>query len=219
MDKLFRPFGPIILEQQLSIKKINWLNNLIEQAPEEVKSKSIDDGGLDMQKYLSGNITGDQIAIPKHILFDSINGIMPDILNGCEKYNDYVSETVKEYNGRKSEGEIRDDPKGKKPEMIEAWVNRTYAGDFNPFHRHYNCDISGVLALMIPENMYDERGSGELNLFYGEDSKYNNHHVRLQPEAGTIYYFPEWMSHMVNPFRCEGERRTMAFNVSCKEKE
>ena len=103
--------------------------------------------------------------------------------------------------------------------MISAWVNRTYAGDFNPFHRHYNCDISGVLALMIPENMYDERGSGELNLFYGEDSKYNNHHVRLRPEAGTIYYFPEWMNHMVNPFRGEGERRTLAFNVICKEQE
>jgi hypothetical protein len=26
------------------------------------------------------------------------------------------------------------------------------------------------------------------------------------------------MSHMVNPYRCEGERRTMAFNVICKEK-
>ena len=101
MNKLFRPFGPIILEQQLSIKKINWLNNLIEQAPEEVKSKSIDEGGLDMQKYLSGNITGDQIAIPKHILFDSINGILPDILNGCEKYNDYVSDTVKKYHGKR----------------------------------------------------------------------------------------------------------------------
>ena len=70
---------------------------------------------------------------------------------------------------------------------------------------------------MIPENMYDERGSGELNLFYGEDSKYNNHHVRLQPEVGTIYYFPEWMTHAVNPFRGEGERRTMAFNVICKD--
>ena len=144
---------------------------------------------------------------------------MSDILTGCEKYNNYVSDTVKEHNGRKSEGEVLDDPKGKKPEMISAWVNRTYAGDVNPFHRHYNCDISGVLALMIPENMYDERGSGELNLFYGEDSKYNNHHVRLRPKAGTIYYFPEWMNHMVNPFRGEGERRTLAFNVICKEQE
>ena len=91
MDNFYKPFGPIILEEQLPIEKINWLNNLIEQAPEEVKSKSIDEGGLDMQKYLSGNITGDQIAIPKYILFDPINGIMPDILNGCEKYNNYVS--------------------------------------------------------------------------------------------------------------------------------
>ena len=219
MDNFYKPFGQIILEEQLPIEKINWLNNLIEQVPKEVKAKSVDVGGLDLQKYLSGNISGDQIALPKSILFDSENGIMSDILTGCEKYNNYVSDTVKEHNGRKSEGEVLDDPKGKKPEMISAWVNRTYAGDFNPFHRHYNCDISGVLALMIPENMYDERGSGELNLFYGEDSKYNNHHVRLRPKAGTIYYFPEWMNHMVNPFRGEGERRTLAFNVICKEQE
>ena len=219
MDNFYKPFGPIILEEQLPIEKINWLNNLIEQVPKEVKAKSVDVGGLDLQKYLSGNISGDQIALPKSILFDSENGIMSDILTGCEKYNNYVSDTVKEHNGRKSEGEVLDDPKGKKPEMISAWVNRTYAGDFNPFHRHYNCDISGVLALMIPKNMYDERGSGELNLFYGEDSKYNNHHVRLRPKAGTIYYFPEWMNHMVNPFRGEGERRTLAFNVICKEQE
>ena len=96
MDNFYKPFGPIILEEQLPIEKINWLNNLIEQVPKEVKAKSVDVGGLDLQKYLSGNISGDQIALPKSILFDSENGIMSDILTGCEKYNNYVSDTVKD---------------------------------------------------------------------------------------------------------------------------
>ena len=33
------------------------------------------------------------------------------------------------------------------------------------------------------------------------------------PEVGDFYLFPARLFHAVNPFSCEGERRTVSFDV------
>ena len=33
------------------------------------------------------------------------------------------------------------------------------------------------------------------------------------PKRGHMYLFPAWLGHSVMPFRGEGERRSMSFNV------
>jgi len=36
----------------------------------------------------------------------------------------------------------------------------------------------------------------------------------VKPVVGTIYIFPSWLEHGVNPFRGPGERRTVATNLN-----
>jgi len=38
----------------------------------------------------------------------------------------------------------------------------------------------------------------------------------VKPEVGDFYLFPSWLAHQVYPFRSDGERRSMAFNVHFK---
>ena len=39
-----------------------------------------------------------------------------------------------------------------------------------------------------------------------------------KPQIGDLYIFPSWLSHQVYPFRSEGERRSMAFNIHLRSK-
>ena len=73
-----------------------------------------------------------------------------------------------------------------------SWVVSQYAGDFNPLHIH-DSQLSGVLFLKM-------------------------HSWLVKPQIGDLYLFPSWLSHQVYPFRSEGERRSMAFNIHLRSK-
>jgi len=37
----------------------------------------------------------------------------------------------------------------------------------------------------------------------------------MTPEVGKLLVFPNWLQHMVYPFKGKGERRTIASNLNC----
>jgi hypothetical protein len=100
--------------------------------------------------------------------------------------------------------------------MIDLWLNVQRAGDYNPVHTHGG-SFSGVLFLQVPPQIGPDRFDGQL-CFHGPEEWHIQsfrtgmaHYVL--PVPGDLYVFPAWQPHSVSPFRGEGERWSIAFNV------
>ena len=100
--------------------------------------------------------------------------------------------------------------------LIDVWLNVQRAGDYNPTHTHGG-SFSGVMFLRVPPQICAERFDGQL-CFYGPEEwqiqtfRTGMAHYVL-PVPGEYYVFPAWQPHSVAPFRGEGERWSLAFNV------
>lgn len=111
---------------------------------------------------------------------------------------------------------------------MAAWVNINQYGHFNHRHTHFNSDIflSGIYYVKVPENsggvrFWDPRGP---LISTSMDHKYFNHGYtfhELQPDPGTLCFFPSWLEHDVlpnmNPQR--EDRISIAFNIMVSETE
>ncbi|MCP9917169.1 putative 2OG-Fe(II) oxygenase [Cyanobium sp. ATX 6F1] len=107
-------------------------------------------------------------------------------------------------------------PGGYRLQMIDVWLNLQRAGDYNPIHTHGG-SFSGVIFLQVPPQITGERFDGQL-CFHGPEEWHIQsfrtgmaHYVL--PVPGDLYVFPAWQPHSVAPFRGEGERWSLAFNV------
>ena len=120
--------------------------------------------------------------------------------------------------------------------IVDAWVVSQKEDDYLPVHAHSQIEngyqhskISAVLYLKIPKQM--ERKPDEASIKMGKDgqiaftgmgdadpvqttSLYN-----IQPQAGWFYVYPSTLNHQVYPFKGEGERRSIAFNIDFISKE
>ena len=102
-------------------------------------------------------------------------------------------------------------------DVTELWLNKQVAGDYNPLHAHSQ-DFSGVLYLSIPDGMIPPDG---YIMFAGPEalSARNFQYgmaAGFPPTPGKYFVFPAWQPHSVNPFRCDGERVSVAFNARVK---
>ena len=93
------------------------------------------------------------------------------------------------------------------------------AGDFNPVHIH-DANLSGVMFLKMPEKYEEEYRRedhhatvGCLEFLGAMPGHFSKHSYLVKPEIGDVYLFPSHLAHQVYPFRSEGERRSLAFNV------
>jgi len=101
-------------------------------------------------------------------------------------------------------------------QLIDVWLNVQRAGDYNPTHTHGG-SFSGVLFLKVPPQIQADSFDGQL-CFHGPEEWHIQsfrtgmaHYVLPMP--GDFYVFPAWQPHSVAPFRGEGERWSLAFNV------
>ena len=132
------------------------------------------------------------------------------ILPGCERWIRHVID--------------RQPPQGRGPwtpgryhlQMIDVWLNCQRAGDYNPTHTHGG-SFSGVLYLQVPPQITGGSFDGQL-CFHGPEEWHIQsfrtgmaHYVL--PAVGDLWIFPAWQPHSVAPFRGEGERWSLAFNV------
>ena len=118
----------------------------------------------------------------------------------------------------------REPPQGRGPwtpgryqlQLIDLWLNVQRQGDYNPTHTHGG-SFSGVIFLQVPPQINGDRFDGQL-CFHGPEEWHIQsfrtgmaHYVL--PVPGDYYVFPAWQPHSVCPFRGEGERWSIAFNV------
>jgi hypothetical protein len=123
--------------------------------------------------------------------------------------------------------------------IVDAWVVSQKENDYVPVHTHHlngaheeSCKISGILYLKVPEQMkVDNVDNNDIAIKGGRDGQIlftgmggvdpfsTTMQYNIQPEVGWLYLFPSSLNHQVYPFKGEGERRGISFNVDVVSKE
>ncbi len=121
-------------------------------------------------------------------------------------------------------------------DINDVWTVHQYAGDYNPLHDHgshaYSA-FSGFIHTKLPpklkkksedftgSSIYNAQGTldGITSLVWGDVGLRDQTIFKfpgteyLVPKEGVYYLMPLWLNHCVYPFREEGERRTLAYNI------
>ena len=110
--------------------------------------------------------------------------------------------------------------------ILSSWVNISRDGQYNVIHDHPNSFWSGVYYVGVGEMAegYPQNGKLELidprvgvNMIHIKGSALSNP-VFVDPKPGRVVFFPSWLKHFVHPFRGEGERISIAFNINVRRK-
>jgi len=212
------------------------------QIPEDklVKFYAISNEVLDESKATDDNYGSGVIPLPWRISFDKF---------GKYGVTDYIMEMVQHYMETiLSNGNVKsnlDDiiPGGPHTHwhsrVVDAWIVSQKENDYIPVHAHdkvasfdnltESCKISGILYLKVPEQI--ERNTNDIAIRGGKDGQIvftgmggadsfsTTTALNIIPEAGRLYLFPSSLNHQVYPFKGEGERRSLSFNVDVISKE
>jgi len=189
---IMRPFGPTItrtlLDDDIYDKFIEITDNLL-----------LDLNRENVGHKLAGKIK-EQIDIPLYTLIEY--GLKDFLSESVDFYLDTVFQS------------LDNDPPKRTLQFITCWFNSMYKHEWNPIHVH-STDLSAVIILKVPKEL--KEGEGTLS--------FTNGSYRIVPELEHstqiflpfekhFYLFPARLHHSVNPFTCEGERRTISFNVN-----
>jgi len=212
------------------------------QIPEDklVKFYAISNEVLDESKATDDNYGSGVIPLPWRISFDKF---------GKYGVTDYIMEMVQHYMETiLSNGNVKsnlDDiiPGGPHTHwhsrVVDAWIVSQKENDYIPVHAHdkvasfdnltESCKISGILYLKVPEQI--ERNTNDIAIRGGKDGQIvftgmggadsfsTTTALNIIPEAGRLYLFPSSLNHQVYPFKGEGERRGISFNIDVISKE
>lgn len=196
-----RPFGPYIAKISVPDEFISAINEYtagIIENPKDVQH-------LDWSERLVGK-THQELKITDEVLepFQSF------LIQNVEAYlHQIIANGVNNYST--SEWKIT---------RRNAWVVRSFAGDFNPMHVHNNADICMAGFTQTPdwseelaEDAQDHAPSrGQLCFRYGNAEEWGSNLIKLVPEVGDCYIFPANLTHFVYPFKSTGERRSFSIN-------
>jgi len=192
---IYQPFGPSILKSSIPEEYLQQINTQAD--------KILDDEKLSKDRDWSHNLAGN---VKKEISIDhmTIKGL-PEFLATISQ--EYANRVLPEYLPKDTKIAFR------------VWAVSQWAGDFNPMHIH-DSNLSGVCFLKVPpyyEEEYKKEDhhptAGCLEFLGSIPNHFARHSFLVKPEVGDLYLFPSWLTHQVYPFRSEGERRSMAFNV------
>ena len=191
---IYQPFGPSILKVKMPQAYVNLFNVEADRILHDEKlSKK-----YDWSHNLAGNVKK-EIAIDHN----KIKGFPEFMVTMSDQY---LSKVLPEWT---TDAKV----------SFRVWVVSQYAGDFNPVHIH-DANLSGVAFLKVPSGFNEEYKkedhhptAGCLEFLGSIPNHFARHSYTVKPEVGDFYLFPSWLAHQVYPFRCEGERRSMSFNV------
>jgi len=197
---IYQPFGPSILKVRMPQEYVNLFNVEADRILHDEKlSKK-----YDWSHNLAGNVKK-EIAIDHN----KIKGFPEFMVTMSDQY---LTKVLPEWT---TDAKV----------SFSVWVVSQYAGDFNPVHIH-DANLSGVAFLKVPLGFDEEYRkedhhptAGCLEFLGSIPNHFARHSYTVKPEVGDFYLFPSWLAHQVYPFRCEGERRSMAFNVHFSTKE
>ncbi|MCP9820738.1 2OG-Fe(II) oxygenase family protein [Synechococcus sp. Cruz-9H2] len=162
----------------------------------------------DASVKLAGQLDQQRQLAPQHPAVTSLASTV--ILPGCDHWIRHVME--------------RQPPQGRGPwmpgryglQLVDVWLNAQRGGDYNPVHTHGG-SFSGVVFLKVPPQIRPDSFDGQLCFHGPEDWHIQSFHTGMvhyaHPVPGDFYVFPAWQPHSVPPFRGEGVRWSLAFNV------
>ena len=205
----------MICQAHLPIDLINNLNN-------ELDNLLLDSERKSHSHTLVGQIKkGEQI----HLLRE--NKIFQRIYRTAEQMGITYIELYGQVTGQ------REEIPWKKAICTECWSVHQFSGDYNPLHDHgveSLCGLSFILWTKVPKDMRNSEADtlfkasgmmdGCVKFVNGPVSQRGYAEFRqpkvldVIPEIGRFVIFPHWLNHMVNPFYCEGERRSISGNVN-----
>ena len=192
---IYQPFGPSILKVNMPRGYVDLLNA---QADEILNDENLS-REMDWSHNLAGNVKK-EVAINHN----EIKGL-PEFLVAMS--HEYIKRVLPE--GLSDKAKV----------SFSVWVVSQFAGDFNPIHIH-DANLSGVAFLKMPPKFEEEYKkedhhptAGCLEFLGSLPNHFARHSYIVKPEIGDFYLFPSWLTHQVYPFRSEGERRSLAFNV------
>ena len=200
--KHIRHCGPSILKAKIPDELVKKINDYVEEI---IKSKE-KSAQLNFGEGLVGDVTQEFFLDSE---FVKSSGWL-NFLGNCTK--EYVL---------KSEGRTIS-----KFELMKTWVVRQYQHEFNPTHWHSG-HISGAGFLKVPKSFGESvqkkqnKGyhGGKLELIHGSRAFLSNSSLRIVPEVGDFYFFPNYLMHTVYPFKnTNEERRSISFNAKIDEK-
>ena len=189
--KILAPFGPKIAKlklPQLLIKKINLEIDRITKEKKLIKK-------YDYSKNLVGQVK-QELQLPSVFIKQNI-------------YN-FINSSIKEY-VKVSTGKLT-----KSVKIINFWIVRQYAHDYNPIHYH-DGHVSGVGYLKLPKHLNKDKKklktNGSIDFINGSRMFLSNSVYNHNPKVGDVILFPNYLMHTAYPFLVEGERRSFSFNV------
>jgi uncharacterized protein (TIGR02466 family) len=97
-----------------------------------------------------------------------------------------------------------------------VWANVLRDGGYNRIHNHPGSVWSGCYYVSVGRATAEPAHNGWIEF---QDPRPGNIHggkEPVEPREGTILIFPGWLNHFVNPFRGEGERISIAFNLDAE---
>jgi uncharacterized protein (TIGR02466 family) len=105
---------------------------------------------------------------------------------------------------------------------LTGWANVNGPRDTNDVHNHPQCAWSGVYYIDVGTPVDDAEKSGFIHFMdprpgagmvpdpfaqFGKGREF-------KPTTGQMLLFPSWLMHGVRPYRGEGERISVAFNIT-----
>ncbi|WP_440909779.1 putative 2OG-Fe(II) oxygenase [Candidatus Pelagibacter sp.] len=202
MDKekdfeIIKQFGPSILKVKIPNEILNQLNEYIDNIVEDKElSKKLNFG-----EQLVGDVS-QEIKLETEIMQKS-------------GWGNFLGLSVGKWIGSEMGKKIT------KFNIIESWAVRQFKNEYNPVHWH-NGHISGAGFLKVPkifgkhvQNKENKNyKGGNLQLIHGSRMFLNDSTYTIKPKVGDFYFFPNYMMHVVYPFKeSDEERRSISFNA------
>ena len=204
--EIVKPFGPMILKSRLPKEIVANLNQDCLDIADNKKEK------IDWSDQLAGRVE-EEYHITKDLLVKHavwFNAVT----------SRYLFPDEKAFQANKGQFKVG---------ISSGWYVRSFDGDFNPAHFHTGCQISCLGFLKLPDDIaeYWKEEDKDHNPFGGyTDFRYGTiglncpNNMKVKPEVGNFYMFPNWLDHQVYPFRSKykkpdvkGERRSFSLNI------
>jgi hypothetical protein len=111
-----------------------------------------------------------------------------------------------------------------KPEVVSIWTIRQTSGDYQEMHTHPAGNLSGNIYINAPELDTNSAPSDSQILFRLPHNKditkfLMNDTWKYSPTPGTVILFPSHLPHTVYPWKGNGTRTVMAFDIRLLPKE
>jgi uncharacterized protein (TIGR02466 family) len=103
-----------------------------------------------------------------------------------------------------------------------GWANVNESGHYNMIHMHPGNHLSVVYYVATGTPMPDHEMNGRLELrdprpaanYCRMPGSVGSESLLIRPQAGMMVVFPAWVEHWVHPFQGEGQRISIAINVT-----